>query len=151
MWVSPNHPNPPRQTEAPQEQGERLATFARGDGVELRVTLAEYQDRPYVALKVWERNQAGAWWPAKGKGVSIRLRELSELLDVLGSVEQETKGTHFMHPLGDGQPDRQPIKASTDAIAQSRRDHARARPPWDGSNLPGTGGTRSDFDECEGN
>ena len=41
MWVNPNHPDPPRPASAPPENGERLATFPRGEGVELRVNLAE--------------------------------------------------------------------------------------------------------------
>jgi hypothetical protein len=86
MYVSPNHPNPPRQATAPQESGQRVATFPRGDGVELRVNLAEYLGRPYLALRVWERDQAGAWWPVRGKGCSVRIGECEELADALARV-----------------------------------------------------------------
>jgi Transcriptional Coactivator p15 (PC4) len=169
MWVSPNHPNPPPNGTAyvePAMHGKPLVTFRRSEAVELRVSLDNYKGHDFIGIRQWERNlESGAWFPSK-KGVSIRLRELPELLDVLGRVrdgdlastdarssrEPETQGTHFMHPLGDGKPDRlrQGSELKSDPPLNAR-DHARARPPWDGSALPGTGGTRSDFDECEGN
>jgi hypothetical protein len=66
MWVSPNHPNPPRQAAAPQESGERVATFARHGGEELRVNLAEYEGHPYThrsgfGLRPGRPALAGAW------------------------------------------------------------------------------------------
>jgi hypothetical protein len=76
----------PDRPAAPKEQGERLATFPRGEGVEMRVCLAEYQGRPFVSFRVWERNQAGEWWPVKGKGGSIRMGEAAELARVLAAV-----------------------------------------------------------------
>ena len=88
MWRNPKYfpADNPTQT-PPAERGERLATLTRGDGVELRVALAEFEGRPFVSLRVWERDREGRWWPVKGKGVSLRLRELPELLDALGRVE----------------------------------------------------------------
>ena len=146
MWVSPNHPDPPRQSEPPREDGKRLATFARGEGVELRVTLAEYQDRPYVSLKVWERNQAGAWWPVRGKACSIRIREIGELVEVLGRIEQEQG-----EPSSRREP-RQESEYSDSPQPRSLRDRARQRPPVDPSKLPKPGDYKQrDFNECEGN
>ena len=83
MWISPNHPNPPRRTEAPQEQGRLLERFERGDGVELRATLAEFEGHPYISLRVWEPGDGGELWPCKGKGLSIRLREVDGLVEAL--------------------------------------------------------------------
>jgi hypothetical protein len=126
MWVSPNHPNPPRQAAAPQEQGERVATFPRGDGVEFRLNLAEYQGRPYLSLRVWERDQAGAWWPVKGKGCSVRIGECEQLAEALARV---------MGRIGAGE----------------RRDDRRQEgppPARRGSALPPFDATRPDFDEC---
>jgi hypothetical protein len=50
-------------------------TLPRGEGAELRVSLAEYQGRPYVSLRVWERGSDGELWPSK-KGCSIRASEI---------------------------------------------------------------------------
>lgn len=86
MYISPNHPNPPRASEPPPESGQRIATFPRGDGVELRVNLASYQGHEYLALRVFERDRAGQWWPCKGKGCSIRMNEAGPLGDVLAEL-----------------------------------------------------------------
>jgi hypothetical protein len=94
VYISPNHPNPPRRPEPPREEGRRLATFARtprpGDGKppqELRVSLEHFQGSPYVALKVWEQSSDGSWWPVKGKTISVRMGEVDELAEALGGVK----------------------------------------------------------------
>jgi hypothetical protein len=81
MWRNPKYPAPEAPA-APAEQGQRLGTFPRGEGVELRVNMAEFSGRPYLSLRVWERNDMGQWWPTK-KGVSVRLTEASELARVI--------------------------------------------------------------------
>lgn len=86
MYVSPSHPNPPRTQAPPADQGERLATFPRNGGEELRVTLSEYQGHPYVSLRVWAPGSDGQLWPTK-KGCSVRIRELADLVEALGRVE----------------------------------------------------------------
>jgi hypothetical protein len=92
VWRNPKHyppaerPQAEQRPEPPVDRGERLATFARGDGVEMRVSRAEYQGRPFVSLRVWERDQAGAWWPVKGKGCSVRMNEVGELAEALQRV-----------------------------------------------------------------
>jgi hypothetical protein len=50
MWISERHPNPPKPAAPPTETGRRLATLARGNDAELRVTLSEFQSRPYCNL-----------------------------------------------------------------------------------------------------
>jgi hypothetical protein len=61
----------------PAENGVNLATIPRGQGEQLRITLAEYSGHPYIAVRVWALGADGrSWWPVKGKGVSIRLREI---------------------------------------------------------------------------
>jgi hypothetical protein len=151
MWVSPNHPNPPRQTAAPQESGERVATFPRGDGVELRVNLAEYQGRPYLSFRVWERDQAGTWWPVKGKGCSVRIGECEELADalarVVGRIGQGTArmilarrdrrqlgadphGRHSMRPGRTIVPDRLVSMSATDRGEGSGRPQDIRRKTW---------------------
>lgn len=86
MWVNPNHPNPPRPSAAPQETGEILAIFPRGRSEELRVALAEFEGSPYVSLRVWAAGSDGQLWPVKGKGVSIRLREVADLAAALTEI-----------------------------------------------------------------
>src|SRR4051812_29226405 len=73
VWTKPGY-EPDRPT-PPAENGQRLISFPRGEGIELRVNLSEYQGRPYVSLRVWSRDQGGNWWPEKGKGCSVRLTE----------------------------------------------------------------------------
>lgn len=81
MWTNPRLPAPER-ARPPEERGERLATIVRGQGEELRITLDEYEGRPYVAVRVWAMGQDGGWWPTK-KGCSVRVRELSEVATAL--------------------------------------------------------------------
>ena len=89
MWVSPNHPDPPRRPEPPGDNGERLATFDRGPGVEMRVCLSEYEGHPYISLRVWEVGRDGAWWPTR-RGGSVRISEAAELAEVLAAVAGAT-------------------------------------------------------------
>src|SRR4051812_16555950 len=74
MWIKPGYipptPDPPR------EDGKRLAEIPRGNNAVLRVTLQEYEGRPYLALRVWEKGQDGKLYPCKGKGCSIRISEI---------------------------------------------------------------------------
>jgi hypothetical protein len=131
MWVSPNHPNPPRQAAAPQEQGERVATFIRHGGEELRVSLAHYQGHPYLSLRVWAPGTDGQLWPVRGKGLSVKLREVAGLAEVLAAVAGRIGA-------GDRQDDRREGPPST------RR--GSARPPFDATRA--TSPNRTDFDEC---
>lgn len=85
MWVSPSHPNPPRRPEPPAENGRRLATFDRGQGVEMRATLTTYEGNPYISLRVWEADRDGAWWPTR-RGCSVRISEAAELAAALADV-----------------------------------------------------------------
>ena len=55
----------------------------RGDGTVFRVAWRTFEGRPFVTLAVGERGTGGAWWPAKGKAVTVRVRELGEVRDGL--------------------------------------------------------------------
>lgn len=71
----------------PEDRGQRLAVFRRGRDKELRVSVMEYEGSPYVALRVWERNVGtGVWWPVKGQGCSIRMREIREFAGILARL-----------------------------------------------------------------
>lgn len=96
MWTNPRYREltgrePPGRGQAtaepPRPSGTLLASFPRksreGPEAELRVVLDEFQGSPYLALRVWQKDQAGNWWPVKGKGVSIRLSEAGGVADAL--------------------------------------------------------------------
>jgi hypothetical protein len=140
VWRNPNHPAPEQPT-PPAESGERLATFSRGQGVELRITLDEYEGRPYIGLRLWELGQSGGWWPTK-RGVTIRLRELAELLEVLGQVEnqdrppvrarQEHEHRHASTPVGQGAtpPSNGLRRAPEHEPARPPAGQGATTPPW---------------------
>lgn len=85
----------------PVEEGQRLATFPRGDGEELRVEPAEFRGAPFVSMRTWFRGSLGTWHPTR-KGVSLRLRELPELVRVLGDAGvQLAGGRRYCKPRGE--------------------------------------------------
>src|SRR5262245_44938146 len=111
----------------PPENGQRLATLARGPGEELRITWSQYENHPYLGIRLWKQDESGGWWPDKHKGMSIRIRELPELAaavaECLDLAERHTRS----------QP-------------QSSRDGVdRGGPRYDPGRLPGM--SREDFDE----
>jgi hypothetical protein len=82
MWVSPTHPNPPKQASQPPNPGQVLAGIPRNEGHdELRVTLDTYNGRPFISVRLWERDRSGGWWPTR-KCVSVLERMLVERLMV---------------------------------------------------------------------
>jgi len=89
MWTDTDtdHPAPARRPAGPpRDTGQWLATFDRGPTEELRVTLASYNGHPYIVLRVWALGSDGYWRPVRGKGCSIRLREVAGLAEVLARV-----------------------------------------------------------------
>lgn len=89
MWVSDRHPDRDRllsRPRPPEPKGTLLASIPRRSGAveqELRIALDEYEGHPYVAIRLWERNPEGDLWPVKGKGISVRIGELDEVLDAI--------------------------------------------------------------------
>lgn len=115
MYVSPNHPDRERllarqQAQPPADEGRSLATFRRGPDAELRVSLAEYEGRPYIGLRVWERGQDGRLWPVKGKGCSVRVGEcegmIAALSEALAIVERGEAMSTTVDTLARGNPAR---------------------------------------------
>lgn len=104
-WINPRYreltgrepPGSPREDEdgmaatawaqAPRDDGIRLATLPRnvkGMREELRVSLATFEGHRYLSLRIWSQDRrSGQWWPVKGKGCSIKLREAREVADAL--------------------------------------------------------------------
>ncbi|MFH1177443.1 MAG: transcriptional coactivator p15/PC4 family protein, partial [Acidobacteriota bacterium] len=54
---------------------------------QLRVTLREYQGRPFIDLRVWFLANDNHWHPTK-KGATIRRGELGRVLEALGRAAQ---------------------------------------------------------------
>ena len=65
---------------APQDTGIRLATFPRPEG-ELRLSWNVYEDRPYLRFQLWSKSDDGSFWPVKGQGLSIKIKELPGLAE----------------------------------------------------------------------
>jgi hypothetical protein len=70
--------------EPPAERGHKLATFDRskreGPATQLRVSLDEFEGHQYIRVQAWQKNRSGQWWPVKGGGFTIRLREADDWL-----------------------------------------------------------------------
>ena len=119
MWRNPNLPQAERP-QPPQESGERLACFPRGQDQEQRITLDEYQGHRYVRLQVWQLDRSNqTWWPVKGKGASIRLAEVAELAEVLAKLAVD---------LGLGDDDDAAVQGSRPAPRPSGGQQRRAEP-----------------------
>ena len=99
MWINPKYADRVQAPAPPRENGERLVTFPRGNGSEMRVNLSTFEGKPFVSIRLWERDQAGGWWPVKGKGCSIRLGEAPALAEALASL------------ASNGNPPREPVQA----------------------------------------
>lgn len=64
----------------PQDSGIRLATFPRPEG-EFRLSWNTYEDRPYLRFQLWSKGDDGSFWPVKGQGFTIKVKELPDLAD----------------------------------------------------------------------
>lgn len=70
------------------DPGEILCQLPRGDGTELRVSIHHYEGRPFVRLAPWSGG-----WPVKGKGATVKPRELAAVVVALGrALEQLERG-----------------------------------------------------------
>jgi len=49
MWINPKFKDQYQPQGPPEDEGRRLATLPRGEAAELRVTLADFKGRPFVA------------------------------------------------------------------------------------------------------
>jgi hypothetical protein len=144
VWVSPNHPNPPRQPGPPPDDGRELVTIRRRDGHELRVRLKTYESHPYVLIQLWKLDAHGAAWPVKGRSTSIRMGEIGDvidalqlaLLDSLAVVDRGQSGT-------DGQGGNADLPLFVDKGRPVRDD-------WRSRQLP-RGDATANFDEFEVN
>ena len=86
--------NAPRASNAP-DPGRILARLARNDGSELRVSLHRFEGRPFVRVAPWQSSAPDAW-PVKGKGCTVKVRELAAvaaaLLDAADAARNDDDG-----------------------------------------------------------
>ncbi len=75
------------------DDGERLATIDRGPNVELRIGLKEFKGHRFIRLQEWSVNAHNSqWWPVKGKGCSIKLREIDAVVAALNAARKTGQG-----------------------------------------------------------
>ena len=48
---------------------------------ELRFTWNVYEDRPYLRLQLWSKSDDGSFWPVKGQGFTIKVKDLPDLAE----------------------------------------------------------------------
>ena len=70
----------------PEENGVRLATIKRGSDEELRLSWAEYNNRHFVNIRIWQRLDEGWWSPKKDTGLTVRLHELAAFADGIAEI-----------------------------------------------------------------
>src|SRR5438477_303213 len=97
MYISPNHPCPPKTSAPPEDDGQDLGTIERRDGEQLRVRLKQYCGRDFVWIQPWSPGPDGRLWPQRGRGVSIRINELADVLRALVKVDGILKQGQEQH------------------------------------------------------
>ena len=98
---------------APEDSGIRLATFPRPEG-ELRFTWNVYEGKPYLRFQLWSKGEDGSFWPVKGQGFTIKVKDLPDLaegvqkaLDMALKESGKTTGgskPHYRSSEGAGAP-----------------------------------------------
>lgn len=65
------------------DPGRVLVSLPRPDGTQLRVSLHTYEGRPFARVAPWQSTDGATWWPVKGKGVTVKVRELASVAAAL--------------------------------------------------------------------
>ena len=65
---------------APEDSGIRLSTFPRPEG-EIRFTWNIYEGKSYLRFQLWRKGEDGSFWPVKGQGFTIKVKELPDLVE----------------------------------------------------------------------
>ncbi|HMJ85075.1 MAG TPA: PC4/YdbC family ssDNA-binding protein [Vicinamibacterales bacterium] len=75
--------------DVPADDGVKLATLSRGADRELRIRWRSFKGHYFVDVREWAASaQTGEWWPVKGKGVTIKARELREAITALQDAQR---------------------------------------------------------------
>lgn len=87
--------NPPANDGEKPDEGKVLARVARPDGTEQRVSMHTFNNAPFVRVGLWQRGRDGvSMWPVKGKGTTVKVRELGSvvkgLLDAMDDLDGGT-------------------------------------------------------------
>ncbi len=87
MSAPATRPTASTETGPPADDGVKLATISRGPHRELRVRWRTYEGHPFLDVREWSLNEhTGAWWPTKGKGVTVKARELAQVADAIAAA-----------------------------------------------------------------
>lgn len=69
------------------DDGVKIATLSRGPNRELRIRWREFKGHHFLDLREWSVNPKNSqWWPERGKGITIKARELVEVRAALDNV-----------------------------------------------------------------
>lgn len=77
--------HPARTATPAPDPGRILAEVPRADGTVLRVSVHLYEGKPFVRVAPWAPGEGGAW-PVKGKGCTVRVRELAAVAEGLAAA-----------------------------------------------------------------
>ena len=117
--------------------GRDLAILDRRDS-EVRISLAEYEGRPFVRLEAWAPSPGGRWKPVPGRMLSIRLHETEKVVAALRRAVELAGG---------------PVAPTTPRVPARHDGEARRAdgPPWEGpGGLPLREPESEPFDETAG-
>jgi hypothetical protein len=77
---------------SPTDDGVKLGTVSRGRDKELRIRAKEFNGHPFIDVREWSRQAADqGWWPVKGRGVTIKLREVAEVIAALEAAAADRR------------------------------------------------------------
>lgn len=69
------------------DDGVKMATINRGPNRELRVRWREFKGHHFLDLREWSVNPKNSqWWPEKGKGITIKARELKNVASAINDA-----------------------------------------------------------------
>jgi len=76
------------------DDGVKVATLDRGPSRELRIRWREFKGHHFLDIREWSVSQHNAqWWPTKGKGISVKARELAVVLTAVQQALELNKDT----------------------------------------------------------
>jgi hypothetical protein len=80
----PRPPDAADRRTRPSDDGVKLGTVSRGADKELRIRAKEFNGHPFIDVREWSRQAADQdWWPVKGRGVTIKMREVADVIAAL--------------------------------------------------------------------
>jgi hypothetical protein len=80
-----------RPASSSPDQGDVLSRVSRPDGSEMRVSAHVYEGKPFLRVGPWQRGEGDSWWPIKGKGTTIKMREIGVVIAGLCDAMERAK------------------------------------------------------------